>query len=99
MMICAGGSAERKHIAPVLISVGAGEPLLRRAWVRPMVDRSNCPSRLAKYEVHDPAPANVWTGTATVSQHVLVVAPGVLERIRENGHRGELPHLVHLARE
>ena|GEM_PF-6097124 len=54
---------------------------------------------LAEYQVHNPAPANVWAGTAAVGEDVGVLASRVLERVRENRHRGELARLVHLAGE
>ena len=44
--------------------------------------------RLAQHEVHDPTPAYVSGLLVTaVVQHILVVTPSVLERVRQNGHR------------
>src|SRR5262249_25735523 len=54
---------------------------------------------LAQHQVHHPAPANVGTETATVVEDVIVLAPGVLERVGQNGHRGEVTRLIHLARQ
>jgi hypothetical protein len=42
-------------------------------------------------------PTNVFTRLPAVVQKVLVVAPGVLECVREDRHRAELAGVVHLA--
>src|SRR4051794_39286172 len=53
-----------------------------------------------KYPIEHPAPADVdAVRAAAVRQHLLVVAPGVLERVREDRHRAELARLVHLSRQ
>jgi hypothetical protein len=56
-------------------------------------------SLLAEHEINDPAPADVWAFAATVAQHVLVVASGILKCVGQNGHRGEVAAFVHLLRE
>jgi hypothetical protein len=55
--------------------------------------------RFAQDRINYPTPANVRPRAATVVQNVVVVAPGVLECVRENGHRAEVARLVHLARD
>ena len=55
---------------------------------------------LAQDEVHDPAPPDVnLIRVAAVREDLLVLAAGVLERVGEDGHRAEVPRLVHLTRE
>src|SRR5262245_40674024 len=54
-------------------------------------------SRLAEYEVNDPAPTDMRPQTPAVVQDVVPSTARVLERVGENGHRTELPRLVHRA--
>src|SRR6187551_1642442 len=57
-------------------------------------------SLFTQNEIHHPAPADVRRGrVAAVVQYVLVVAAGILERVREKRHRAEVPRLVHPAGE
>ena len=43
--------------------------------------------------------SSVWPAAAAVAQDLLGVAPGVLQRVGEYGHRAELARLVHLTSE
>src|SRR5262249_24779659 len=54
---------------------------------------------LAQDEIADPAPAEVRLGGATVAQHLVVLAPGVLKCVGEDRPRADLPRLVHRAGE
>ena len=53
----------------------------------------------AEDKIDDPAPANVWTGAATVFEDLPFLTAGVLECVREDRHRAELARIVHLPRE
>src|SRR5437870_5229690 len=56
------------------------------------------PSTLPEYQIDDPAAANVdLLRVAAMSQHIVAVAPGVLQRVRQDRHRREVPALVHPA--
>lgn len=55
-------------------------------------------SRLAKNLIDNPAPPNVGAIAAAVGEDVSVVAAGILEGVRENGHVPEIPGIVHLRR-
>ena len=56
-------------------------------------------SRLPEDGIDDPASAGVRLGRAAVVLHEWVIAPGVLERIAEDGHQAELALLVDVAGE
>ncbi len=49
-------------------------------------DFRRTPSRFPQHQIDDPAPPHVRPRAAAVAQDVLVVAPGVLQCIREDGH-------------
>ena len=50
-----------------------------------------------QHQIHNPAPAHMRRGgVAAVVEDVVVVAPGVLERVGQNGHRAEVAGVVHL---
>jgi hypothetical protein len=53
----------------------------------------------AEHQVHDPAAANMRTVAAAVVEDVAAVAPGVLQRVRENRQHGEVAGVVHPAGE
>lgn len=56
--------------------------------------RGTRPSLLAQHQIHDPAPADVggvWV--AAVVEDGRVVAPGVLQRVRQYRHRAEVAGL------
>ena len=47
--------------------------------------------------IDNPAPADVRPGAATVGEDVLVVAPGVLQRVGQDGHGRVVAGVVHLS--
>src|SRR5262245_37065826 len=52
-------------------------------------------SRLSQHQVHDPAAADVrLLRIAAVVEDLLVVAPGVLQGVGQNRHRGEVARVV-----
>jgi hypothetical protein len=54
------------------------------------------PLGLPQHQIDDPTPANVnLLRVAAVVQHIGVVTPGVLERVREDGHGAEVSRFVH----
>src|SRR5215207_5730262 len=57
------------------------------------------PSLFPQDEIDDPAPTNVRSRPAAVVQYGRFLAPGVLERVREDRHRAEVARLVHLTRQ
>lgn len=56
-------------------------------------------SGLAQEKIDYPTPANVFARLSAVVQDVVMVAPGVLKGVRENGHHAEVARLVHLGGE
>ena len=55
-------------------------------------------SRFAEHQIDHPAAANVRPRPAAVVEDVVAVAPGVLERVGQDRHRGEVAGVVHLRR-
>ena len=53
-------------------------------------------SPLPQHQIDHPAAANVRPRPAAVVEDVGVVAPGVLQRVGQDRHRGEVAGLVHL---
>ncbi|MDB5308835.1 MAG: hypothetical protein JWO38_3037 [Gemmataceae bacterium] len=53
-------------------------------------------SRLPQHQIHHPAPPDMRPVAPAVGQDVGLVAPGVLEGVGQDRHRGEVPGLVHL---
>ncbi len=51
---------------------------------------------LAKNQVHNPATADVRTVAAAVIENADILAPGILERVGQDGHGTEVATLVHL---
>jgi hypothetical protein len=65
------------------------------AGTAPVIDGQTRPaisegSLLPQHQVHNPTPANVRPATPAMVEDVFVIAPGVLERVRQNRHRGEV---------
>jgi hypothetical protein len=55
---------------------------------------------LAEYQIYHPAAANVLLlRIAAVVENVVMVAARILDRVGQNGHRGEVAGIVHLAGE
>jgi hypothetical protein len=52
-----------------------------------------------QHQIAHPAPANVRARFAAVVQHLFVFARGILECVRENGHRAKVARFVHLPRD
>jgi hypothetical protein len=54
---------------------------------------------LAQYQIDNPTATNVLIRIATVVQHIVVVASGILESVGKNRHRAEVSRFVHLPRQ
>src|SRR5262245_25659531 len=77
----------RAHLSPL----GRG----RRGFARRVRGLSS-PLLLAQHEIDDPTPADMRASASAVAEDVFVVAPGILNRVCENGHRAEVTRLIHL---
>src|SRR5262249_48041127 len=78
-----------------------GRPRLP-AWAEAVEgERSDSPlcSRLPQQDVHTPAPPDVFARTPQVIQDVFILAPGVHQRVRQDGGGAEVPAVVHLLSE